>query len=111
MNTKRPLGILLILTMAVGILLSGCQTLPPVTLAHAVDRANDLMRSSGHALKHYDVPNAYYRIEENGWLVIYRTRQGYSRRHVYVFVPNDGAAQFSSDLPRPQLDYGYYNHP
>ena len=111
MKTQRPLGILLILTVVVGFALSGCQTLPPVSLAHAVDRANDLMRTSGNSPTHYDVPNAYYRLDEGGWLVIYRSRQGYVLRHVYVFGPDEGAAQFTHDMPRPAIDYGYYNHP
>ena len=111
MNTPRPLSIILILTVMVGFALSGCQTIPPVTLSNAVDRANDLMRSSGRPPSHYDVPNAYYRIDEGGWLVIYQSRQGYVRRFVYVFVPDNAPAQFTHDLPRPAIDEGYYNHP
>ena len=111
MKTHRPLGILLILTVMVGFALSGCQTMPPVSLAHATDRASDLLRSTGHPPSHYDSPNAYYRIEEGGWLVIYRTRQGYARQQIYVFVPDSGPAQFTPEMPRPAIDYGYYNHP
>ena len=111
MKTPRPFSILLLLTVMFGLALSACQTMPPVSLSHAVDRANDLMRASGRPPTHYDVPNAYYRVDQNGWLVIFRSRQGYVRRQVYVFVPDNGAAQFAQDLPRPLTDDGFYNHP
>ncbi len=111
MNTLRPSSIFLILTVMFGFALSGCQSIPPVALSHAVDRANDLMRASGRPITHYDVPSAYYREGEGGWLVIYRTRQGYVERHYYVFVPDNGPAQFTSKLPRPATDDGFYNHP
>lgn len=111
MNTQRPFSIFLLFTVVFGLALTGCQTLPPVSLAHALEKADDLMRSTGHPPSHYDSPNAYYRLEEGGWLVIYRTRQGYVRRQVYVFVPDNGPAGFSQNLPRPEIDNGYYNHP
>jgi hypothetical protein len=111
MKTKRSFGILFLLTVVMGLALSGCQTLPPVTLSHAVDRANDFMRSTGHPPSHYDVPNAYYRLEDGGWLVIFRSRQGFVTRHVYVLVPDNGPAHFTQDMPEPAIDDGYYNHP
>ncbi len=111
MKSPRPLGILLIFTLVAGFAMTGCQSLPPVTLAHAVDQASDFMRASGHPPSHYDSPNAYYRLEDGGWLVIFRTRQGYVRRHTYVFVPDNGPARFAQDMPAPPIDDGYYNHP
>ncbi len=50
-------------------------------------------------------------MEDGGWLVIFRTRQGYVRRQVFVFVPDNGPAQFTQDMPRPMIDDGFYNHP
>jgi len=112
MKPQRSARILLTLTALAGFTLAGCQALPPQSLAHAVDRSNEFMRSSGHSPREYYVPNAYYRLEENGWLVIYRSvRSGYVGNFTYVFVPNDGPAQFTPDMPRPAIDYGYYNHP
>ncbi len=111
MNTTRPFGILFLLTLVTGFALTGCQTIPPNSLAHAADRASEFMRASGHPPSHYDSPNAYYRPEDAGWLVIFRSRQGYVRRHLYVFVPDNGPAHFTQDLPEPLIDDGYYNHP
>jgi hypothetical protein len=93
MNTSRSF-ISLILALVMGFALTGCQTLPPSSLAKAVDRANTKMRLSGHPPSHYDVPAAVYKYDEGGWLVKYVTRQGFVRRYVNVFVPDVGEPQF-----------------
>jgi hypothetical protein len=93
MNTSRSF-IPLILTLVMGFALAGCQTMPPSSLARAVDRADIMMRSSGHPPSHYDTPAAVYQVEESGWVVKYVTRQGYVRRYVNVFVPDVGDPRF-----------------
>jgi len=93
MNTSRSF-LSLILALVLGFALTGCQTLPPSSLAKAVDRSNTMMRATGHPPQRYDTPSASYDQEQQGWLVKYVTRQGYVRRYVNVFVPDVGEPKF-----------------
>jgi hypothetical protein len=108
MNTSRSFGFLFLLALVMGFALTGCQTQPPTSLAHAVDAADITMRRAGHPPVNFDVPRAFYEPDRGGWMVKYRTRQGRVRRYYAVFVPDAGVAAIVPVVIDPNEDTSYY---